>query len=312
MKKFFLFCLFGVVLVAPGLAWSDLDSGLVAYYTFEGNANDQSGNGNDGTVHGSVDYVSGIAGQAAHIDSTDEYISIWDTEGVNNNINTSDGSISVWIKIDERYSGKSSFVFQYFSSHQDRLYLDAGDWHDSGKKLNIGVGASRFWTSGTVPDGEWHHVVVTWSASGTINVFIDGEFDTEDTFNNPDFSFQGEEFFYLGRGWAGNPGKFSGSIDNLRIYNRSLTSLEVKQLYNRATGGDGNYSEADLHHARSEGYWEGYNRALEEMSGCATFNDSNSTLHIPCFSFGAATYWLDLRLISTSPVHLELTDFGEN
>ena len=303
MKRFWLSFLLVTVFVLPGIAWGDLNSGLVAYYTFEGDASDQSGNGNDGTVYGAVDYVSGIVGQAIHMDSADEYISIWDTEGINNNINTSAGSISLWVKIAERFSGKSSFVFQYFSSHQDRLYLDA-----KGEKLNIGIGASRFWTSGTVPNGEWHHVVVTWNSSGTIKVFLDGEYDNEDTFDNPGFSFQGDEFFYLGRGWAGNPGVFSGSIDDVRIYNRSLSSLEVKQLYNRAMGQDGNYSEADLQAARQEGY----NSALQAMSGCATFNSDNNTLHIPCLDFGTSDYWLDLRLISTSPVQLELSGFGEN
>ena len=57
MKK--TFTLF-ILLSALFSGWSgviaqiNLDSGLVAYYPFNGNANDESGNGNNGTVNGAT------------------------------------------------------------------------------------------------------------------------------------------------------------------------------------------------------------------------------------------------------------------
>ena len=44
---------------------------------------------------------------------------------------------------------------------------------------------------------------------------------------------------------------------------------------------------------------------------CATFNLFTNTLHVPCLEMGTS-YWLDLKLINTEPVQLELTGFGEN
>jgi len=45
-----------------------LSKGLVAYYEFEGNANDSSGNGNDGTEYGNISYVDGVIGKAGSFD----------------------------------------------------------------------------------------------------------------------------------------------------------------------------------------------------------------------------------------------------
>jgi hypothetical protein len=43
-----------IALTMSNLTHADLTTGLVAYYPFNGNANDASGNGNNGTVNGSV------------------------------------------------------------------------------------------------------------------------------------------------------------------------------------------------------------------------------------------------------------------
>ena len=47
-------CIVCLVLGVCGLAQADLNDGLVAYYPFNGNANDESGNGNDGEINGAT------------------------------------------------------------------------------------------------------------------------------------------------------------------------------------------------------------------------------------------------------------------
>ena len=54
MKKIVLITVAMVALYGNLYAQVNLDSGLVAYYPFNGNANDESGNGNNGTIHGAV------------------------------------------------------------------------------------------------------------------------------------------------------------------------------------------------------------------------------------------------------------------
>ena len=72
MAVIFVFTMIFAFKIAP--AWSDVTDGLVAYYSFEGNAKDMSSNGNDGTEHGGITYVNRISGKAARFDGIDEYI----------------------------------------------------------------------------------------------------------------------------------------------------------------------------------------------------------------------------------------------
>jgi len=50
--KYLLIATFLSILFISGISYADNADGLVAYYPFDGNANDESGNGNDGTVVG--------------------------------------------------------------------------------------------------------------------------------------------------------------------------------------------------------------------------------------------------------------------
>ena len=75
---------------------ASLSEGLVAYYPFNGNANDESGNGNDGTVNGATltEDRFGNTGSAYGFDGVDDYIN----KGNLNNIDVSGSvTISVWI-----------------------------------------------------------------------------------------------------------------------------------------------------------------------------------------------------------------------
>ena len=70
-----------VILSVCGLAKADLNDGLVAYYPFNGDANDESGNGNDGTVNGATLTLdrNGVADSAFDFDG-DDFIKALDSE----------------------------------------------------------------------------------------------------------------------------------------------------------------------------------------------------------------------------------------
>lgn len=57
-----------------GLAYADINSGLVAHWPLDGNANDAVG-GNNGTGYGDITYVGGVLGQAASFNGFSDYIS---------------------------------------------------------------------------------------------------------------------------------------------------------------------------------------------------------------------------------------------
>ena len=76
-KNFTIFCLFSLIGLS-GFAQVNLDSGLVAKYYFNGNANDESGNGNNGTVNGATLTTNrfGNANSAYNFNDTSNYIDI--------------------------------------------------------------------------------------------------------------------------------------------------------------------------------------------------------------------------------------------
>ena len=69
MKNVFIFILASVILLGmTQLGWSGINDGIVAYYPFIGNANDESDNGNNGTEYGGITYGEGVTGQAVIFD----------------------------------------------------------------------------------------------------------------------------------------------------------------------------------------------------------------------------------------------------
>jgi hypothetical protein len=82
---------------------------------------------------------------------------------------------------------------------------------------------------------------------------------------------------------------------------------------------NGNCDEKILREAYEAGYQAGLaagdqsSSQSEAGNQCATFNFITNKLHIPCFNAGSLpTFWLDMKLINSDPVQLELTDVGEN
>ena len=74
----------------------DLQKGLVAYYPFNENANDESGNGNNGTIHGAslTTDRNGNSESAYQFDGINDYIS--NSNGLKYLVNNT-YSISLWI-----------------------------------------------------------------------------------------------------------------------------------------------------------------------------------------------------------------------
>lgn len=73
-----------IVIGLSGIAVADLNDGLVAYYPFNGNANDESDNGNHGIVSGAIltaDWF-GNANSAYSFDGVDDYILVEDDDNL--------------------------------------------------------------------------------------------------------------------------------------------------------------------------------------------------------------------------------------
>ncbi|MFZ4400682.1 MAG: LamG-like jellyroll fold domain-containing protein [Bacteroidales bacterium] len=201
---------------------ANLQQGLVAFYPFCGNANDESGNGNNGVVNGAI-LTTDRFGNAN---------SAYSFDGVNNNIIT---PISSWV-------GNAITFCAWFKLKviPPELYGIVCSRTAIGQESGLDVGSTNIWfdviqepqslifpiQSDTV---NWHFMVGTYN-NGLMNLYFDNQFVASQTASTN---------FYINQpikiGYDGCPGYsrfFNGSIDEVSIYNRALSSSEVNQLYN--------------------------------------------------------------------------------
>jgi hypothetical protein len=215
---------------------SFLTNGLIAYYPFNGSVNDASGNGNDGTNYGATLTTDRFGNtNAAFFFNGSNWIDIgpvvsrYDTMSLSAWINTtslssfSDEAAIVSKPNDPR---PGTLTGSRLGTYQGAF--DSGFASDETNFINIVV-------FGTSPanNGVWHQGV--YANDGTnLQLFVDGQLIEVDTYS-PQFSTSAQAMF-IGKEFPTNwglPGLryFTGAIDDVRIYNRALSSNEVAQLY---------------------------------------------------------------------------------
>ncbi len=203
---------------------TSLKTGLVAYYPFNGNANDISGNNNNGvitSVTSSADRF-GIANTAYTFSGGNIAVPMTTELAM-----TGDRTFSCWFKANGSQTGGRIYENTYLNSGIG-LYngnkLDA--WHCSnGQSRNV-VNI----TFGTL--SEWHHLVYVADATNSLGkVYIDGALSgtMSATSSSCPSSWLGA-YMRFGLGASGEV--FNGSLDDIGIWNRSLTETEIRQLYN--------------------------------------------------------------------------------
>jgi uncharacterized protein (TIGR02145 family) len=214
-------------------------SGLVAWYPFNGNANDESGNSLNGKVDKAILTKDrfGILNKAYYFDSS-RVITIPET--VNKNLFTL--SVSLWVQIDtSKVSGLGNLFGKYIAAswngfliHSTRRVDSVGNvtfkivpWYirDANNRL-LGLYGEEDFATDLIP-GKWHHFVFTVGKDKGA-AYLDGKlFDT-----------------HLGTGNSGESSNpylwqigglyndwFKGNLDDIGVWNRELTSEEVKNLY---------------------------------------------------------------------------------
>jgi hypothetical protein len=228
MKSILLTCLIFSV------AFSQIPTnGLIAEYSFNGNANDISGNGHNGTVNGAVLTADrfGNANCAYSFDGTDK--SITANIGIYSTL-----SVSLWFKTVAPtnyyptifdYSQSDNFMVEILGTHP--TYISSGR---TGRVSTMGQ--LELETNYVPTYGSWHHVVlIRDSIADTATLYVDGvkcasKLNTN-TFGTPNGNI------YIGRATSQNPGGatgsgyFTGSIDDIRLYNRKISGNEVLALF---------------------------------------------------------------------------------
>jgi len=201
--------------------------GLVAYYPFNGNANDESGNSHHGSVHGATltEDRFGNANRAYNFDGVSNYIQCNSFPLLNSTF-----SYVVWIKVTRSSGLDINNNFGCFGttgggvSTWDFAYNVTKQWFAIFDKTNSGNNYST--TIGNV----WNFVVVKYSGTSR-SIYLNGSlFGTPQNITTPISSLT-SDFLRIGSHTNDGSQQFMGSIDDIRIYNRELSDAEIQILY---------------------------------------------------------------------------------
>jgi hypothetical protein len=209
-----------------------LTQGLVGYWPFCGNANDDSGNGNHGIVNGATLTTDrfGNVNSAYDFNGTNNFIELVNSTQLDN---MSNFSISTWYQVNN-----TSPQFQFLVSKDLMGDPPNGDWdfyiNYNKVKFDITINANN--NSGTqnslIQPNTWNHALITRnSSSGLINIYINGIL--ENSFTGYIGPYSNTQKMNFGRQGSSNQHFLNGKLDDIGIWNRVLTPAEISQLYNQ-------------------------------------------------------------------------------
>jgi len=203
--------------------------GLVAYYPFNGNANDASGNGNTATPV-NCHFVAnrfGVISNSVLLNS-DSCI----TTPLFSPNKPLSGTISLWLNYDGHSTGPyitGANVWSATSSCNDFAFFLRDSVPYIWAKVNDCYSGSQYIGGNALNANSYYHIVVSWNTNGTV-LYLNG-IEVGST-NNP---FQTGSTTPLGFGNFQNValpnGYFGGNLEDIRVYNRALSSDEVARLY---------------------------------------------------------------------------------
>ncbi len=198
-------------------------NGLVAYYPFNGNANDESGNGNNGIVHGAILTTDrhGNPNRAYSFDGKDDYIKILNSSSLEN-INES-LTISVWVKSD------NYLMSPICKSNKTDLHFRIQTYYPNTPEIIYSNKQNNYFIKNKIPLKEWFNIIVVFNESEG-KLYLNGKL--QKNIKNTNNKFNNISDLFIGMDLQGAIEYHNGQIDDIRIYNRALTAEEVQALYN--------------------------------------------------------------------------------
>jgi hypothetical protein len=226
--------------------------GLVGYWPLNGNANDESGNGNNGTVY-EVILSNDRFGNENSSYFFDGIISkiYFNLNSIGNTIpSESELTTSVWIKSSDlngaliSMRGTGGIVYNFNIGTLSDIVKSPGKYGIFVRDSCCGSGNNKFGSN--VVDNNWHMLTVVRYSNGSMYLYKDGQLDEvtnpgepNELIFSPEFmTFGAEEYWVVGSqgGTCGSCNSvdeqhFNGQLDDIGIWSRALTEQEVANLY---------------------------------------------------------------------------------
>lgn len=203
-------------------------NGLKGWYSFSGNANDLSGNANNGTVFGATLTTDrfGNSNSAYSFNGTSDYISAPQT--------LSSYAISFWYYTS--LNPNTTGIGQYFDFYDyENSYCQKINDIIYVRKQNLSDPSLEVTTTYTPSLMNWHHVVVNYnSISSNLDVYIDNvnQYSSITATGGVFNSIANNSIIYFGANALFNTNYLNGKLDDIGIWDRLLNPTEIDGLFN--------------------------------------------------------------------------------
>lgn len=235
MNKVFIF-LFAFFTI--NVSNAQLTNGLLVHYACDGNANDNSPNGLDGTITNTTATIDrfGTANSALFFNGTNSFVQLQNNSLLKDELPL---TISFWVKITEpayqiivQSDLNMNAYYGYYLVIQQDLTIHTG--LGAGGPLNSSGRRGKMSTS-ALTLGNWHHVTVVINSGSDIEIYIDcinaggtyiGSGSNQIAYSN------GDTYLFFNETVNGNAYS-NGSFDDFSIWDRALTLQEIQSLCSR-------------------------------------------------------------------------------
>jgi len=204
--------------------------GLVGWWPFNGNANDESGNGNHGTVNGATLTSDRFGNQSNSYEfsaSNQNYI------GTGFNISPSTTiTISSWINFYGAIGGGNPLHALDWYSIVDGLLLNANPNSKLFNKVIFNI-TNQPSSTEIIQLNKWQNIVGVIDANGNCSFYLNGILTGQGQLTGS-YSVSSAVYNFIGKS-SNSAWYFNGKIDDVGIWNRTLSEQEIKQLYEGCT-----------------------------------------------------------------------------
>jgi hypothetical protein len=285
--------------------------GLVGWWPFNGNANDESGNGNDGVVNGATltEDRSGEESTAYRLNGVDNFISI-----SHSNIFdfTNQFSVSMWLRISSFSSGTTQFCINKSLDGDFSTYnWSLGVTQDGRCIIFHRAGGQLIEIMSTVPEilvNTWYNLILIYDGNNLLlyknqELNIQSSISGNMTNNN----------FPISIGYfppANNPpyGYYvEGILDDIAIWNRALTPQEISALYTASPTDNNETANTTTNVPGAISY-----QAVARDTQGAPLADTNVQVRFTLIadSLSGSEEYVETHTLSTNSLGLFTTAFG--
>jgi hypothetical protein len=218
---------------SSGTTYALFDDGLVGWWRMDdvngsGDPLDISGEGNDGVANGNASQVrDGRFGEAFEFDGDGDYVDVGNDSSLNFGNFTNFTLNIFWIKYNHNASAQGLITKRIGSAYWQWKTLDNGRT----QFLIQGPSLCILSTNKITNDDKWHMLSLSVRRNVNVTGYVDGSYDSVDDISSCDGNVTNTQYLGIGGDQVSSI-SFNGTIDEVLIFNRSLSAIEIQALYN--------------------------------------------------------------------------------